>query len=428
MALKFYLDETSSAHIRGWAFHESGDPVLIEVEGPAGLIARTTPDLARPDVAAAFPHEKAALNSGFDLALNLDRSSRLTPVRLRMIAGSDHLELGPDYRPGDLFSLTFLGPAGANQFATGLGRVVTPLPKEIAAGIMNLWPELETADWASETIQDIAIDRIGSLLYAGGALEVPSLTRYARYLNDVWRHFQFVDRYFPALNQNVSCNAKDRLCKASTPGEMMNIANHLYVLRSYGVAGDFAEFGCFKGFSTSMLSYACNLLNIKFHVFDSFQGLPDSDSEYYRVGDFQGSLADVTKNVELYGSLESVSFHPGFFSEALKTFSQPLISIWMDVDLDSSARDVMSALGLVDGQGAVFSHECQPRHFDGGRIIPARGPEEVVGEIVDAFEAKARKITGRMVTGYTGAFWDSVESIPPLAQPALTKLIQLITR
>src|SRR3954465_4766363 len=35
-----------------------------------------------------------------------------------------------------------------------------------------------------------------------------------------------------------------------------------------------AEFGCYKGFSTSSLSLACALTNRRLIVFDSFEGLP----------------------------------------------------------------------------------------------------------------------------------------------------------
>ena len=116
----------------------------------------------------------------------------------------------------------------------------------------------------------------------------------------------------------------------------MTIAHHLFVLKSRGLTGAFAEFGCYQGYSTAMLSYACRLLAIPMHVFDLFAGLPGSDSTFYRSGEFAGSLADVTAHVDIYGAREMVTFHPGYFADTLSAFAMPdLIMLWMDVDLES---------------------------------------------------------------------------------------------
>ena len=41
----------------------------------------------------------------------------------------------------------------------------------------------------------------------------------------------------------------------------------------------------------------------------------------------------------------------------------------------------------LDTRGALFSHECQPETFDRGRPVVHRGPDNVLGPIVDAFAA-----------------------------------------
>ena len=67
--------------------------------------------------------------------------------------------------------------------------------------------------------------------------------------------FQFCGALFSCSEyQYPEAGRKDFLCKANSPIEMISIAHHLYVMKSYGITGDFAEFGCFKGFSSSMLS------------------------------------------------------------------------------------------------------------------------------------------------------------------------------
>jgi O-methyltransferase len=40
------------------------------------------------------------------------------------------------------------------------------------------------------------------------------------------------------------------------------------------VEEEFAEFGCFEGYSSAMLSYACRELELKMHILDSFEDLP----------------------------------------------------------------------------------------------------------------------------------------------------------
>jgi hypothetical protein len=97
-----------------------------------------------------------------------------------------------------------------------------------------------------------------------------------------------VQRYFPQANERRSSADKDYTCKPNSAEELFTSAHHLYVMKSYGAQGEFAEFGCFKGFSTSMLSHACRLLGVRMHVFDSFAGLPPFDSIYYKAATSRG--------------------------------------------------------------------------------------------------------------------------------------------
>jgi hypothetical protein len=181
------------------------------------------------------------------------------------------------------------------------------------------------------------------ILLAESRASDPRFVKYIRFMSSAWTHCLFVAKYFPEINERASDLDKDRLCKQNSPGEMMSIIHHLYVLKSYGVSGAFAEFGSFKGYSSSMLSWACATLGIEMHIFDSFEGLPTSDSTYYRAGDFAGSLEEVHRNVELFGAIRKVEFHKGYFSESLRNCTlPPLISAWMDVDLQSSSQDVMT--------------------------------------------------------------------------------------
>ena len=155
------------------------------------------------------------------------------------------------------------------------------------------------------------IERVSALLGVYELRGTHGISDYIRYLTSCWSHFNFVAGSFPAANRNSAPGNKDFFCKANSPIEMVAIAHHLYVLKSYGVEGAFAEFGCFKGFSSSMLSLACSLLGIKMHVYNSFEGLPSSASSYYEKGEFSGSLEEVQRNIEQFGEIEPVVFHKG---------------------------------------------------------------------------------------------------------------------
>lgn len=236
---------------------------------------------------------------------------------------------------------------------------------------------------------------------------------YARYLRAVWSHSLFVRDYFLARNA-TSVSDKDIWTTPNSPEEMIAIANHLYRIKSEGISGEFAEFGCFKGYSTCMLSYACELLDLRMHVFDSFAGLPPSESALYIPGEFKGSLDEVQANVRAFGAPDVVTYHKGFFSDTLPTFDcPPLISLWMDVDLESSARDVMTVFPKVDARGAVFSHECDAPCFIGG-VHQEPDPGRVIPPIMKAYATAGAKIEGRYIAGATGAFWrhDGIAVMP----------------
>jgi hypothetical protein len=136
-----------------------------------------------------------------------------------------------------------------------------------------------------------------------------------------------------------------------------NLLTHIYLAQrifsfSPEVPGLIAEFGSFKGASTANLSLACQLVNRKLLVCDSFEGLPDDNMQlhvgmhsetygYYKKGMFYGSLENVKENVEKFGDIQSCSFLKGFYSESLVNLKDPIMLAFMDVDLISSTRDCL---------------------------------------------------------------------------------------
>jgi hypothetical protein len=151
------------------------------------------------------------------------------------------------------------------------------------------------------------------------------------------------------------------------------------------------------------------------HVFDSFEGLPASGSSYYTAGDFAGALEEVKNNVAAFGDREIVTFHKGFFAKVLPTLSLgPVSCVWMDVDLESSARDVMQILPQLDRRGCLFSHECWPEHFSESReVIAQQSHESVLPPVKQAFVNDGREPKGKFLAGRLGVVWDHSRSVPP---------------
>jgi hypothetical protein len=230
----------------------------------------------------------------------------------------------------------------------------------------------------------------------------------------------FVGEHFPLLNQDRDLTAKDRFAAGSTAEEMLCIAHHLYVLRSHGLDGALVECGCFKGFSTCCLSHACAALGIRLEAFDSFSGLPPSPDHYYEEGDFRGTLDEVRDNLRTLGRLEQVTFHPGFFADTVPAYEQPLLALWMDVDLMSSAADALVLLPRLPVSSALFTHECVPDSVVDGLLVLES--TEVMPPIFEAFVRDGRDPCGRFLGGSLGVVYDRTRGIPVLAREHVARI------
>jgi O-methyltransferase len=428
--MKFNVERLDWTQASGWAFSPDSK-LMIEAWHNETSLGKIVTHLARHDVAADFPGQLARIECGFVLPLNF-------PVgveEIEVLITATHVD-DNEQAVGKKAEIARRLVVSVNR----LSKIITssaqetstfdsPFPAKIAAMLRGLLPGFGSVG-NDEQLQAIAIEK---LIELAGMIEMIStgtdaLLDYFRYLRNIKNHFTFVAKYFPAVNQDVSPSDKDRGAKPNSAKEMLNLAHHLYVLKSYGVVGDFAEFGCFKGFSASMLSYACSLIGVKLHVFDSFEGLPKSNSTYYKAGEFKGSLNEVEANLHRFGQLSSVEFHKGFFAESLPAMPRiRLMSLWLDVDLVASARDVMLAFDKVDRRGAIFSHECGSERFSGTTVIP--GPDvsdNVVPAIINMYQSRGVEPAGRHLTLKTGAFWRKGEGLPVLCDKHLSRLLTSI--
>jgi O-methyltransferase len=406
------VEIVSADCVYGWAAAQPGiREIRVYVAGQQIGVAHL--GLPRPDVAAGRPDLPSDLagRSGYFFKMPAGSTAWSQPevqVVLMQDDGATH-EL---YRGCIIVS--------ADDVPTTVSR--SPFPREVCALLAAVNPQFASSEW-TDALSRAAVEEISRLI-TSGSKEILGLHPWLRYLKSVWASFEYVQCHFPRFGE-ADPFRKDAVWTTNSHVELFAIAHHLYVLRSYGLSGSFLEFGCFQGFSTSMLSVACRELNITMEVFDSFQGLPSSSSAYYREGEFAGSLDDVRRHVSQFGNLEGIEFHPGFFAQTVHQITSPPLCVWMDVDLGTSSRDVMQILRLLPAASCVFSHECVEENFGPEGIRYRSGADDVVEPIVEAFRRERRIPVGRFIAGNTGAFWDRDHGLPVLPIESLLRVKNL---
>jgi hypothetical protein len=311
-----------------------------------------------------------------------------------------------------------------NEFRAGIDVPArSGFPYEITKLLSKFRPGIYEREsiWTDEQVAR-AVDDL-TLLWHRGARS-PSLNKYVLFLKTMHHRFHWIYRMFPKYNSSTDFGAKDWLSVGTSPDELLPIAHQLYVLRSNGLLGYFLEFGCFKGYSSCCLSFCCHQLGLPMEIFDSFAGLPPSEGTEYSVGDFCGTLAEVSGHIQEFGEPRIVNFNQGFFSESLPHFDKnPILCVWMDVDLASSARDVAQILDRLPRTSVVFTHEFPPDGVQAGRVIPERSL--VFPPLLERFESLGRSPVGRHLYGWLGAIWDAAQGIPVIPHEDLMNLVSL---
>ncbi len=421
--MHYYLDQITTDGVEGWAWCEEGIKT-ISIYRDGRLVGHAIPGTSRrEDVRAALKGRPADDRLGFCFLFPpplADGESDIRPaprsfnvtVRFESQTGAS-----VDSEP---FSVPTASSGTAKDTAESGSAKPLPFPREVGRLLSTEYPsaDLDVLDEAS--LED-AVRRV-LYLAAHGPIAWRELRSYLLFLKTMAARFQMLGDVFPRWNLRSAPDKKDFGTMATPPDEMLALANHLYVLKSYGVRGDLCEFGTFKGGSTAMLSFACRLLGINMQAFDSFEGLPESASSYYQPRDFMGGIEEVAANVNAFGCADVVQFHKGYFHDSLSRISVNPMLIWMDVDLDTSATDVMTVLQRLPKESAVFSHECPQECFRHGQIAQEPGPHNVLPAILEAFRKGGRNPAGIHISGWTGAIWDAQVGVPVL--PA--RLVRLL--
>jgi O-methyltransferase len=152
---------------------------------------------------------------------------------------------------------------------------------------------------------------------------------------------------FLQVSKNVPC--------PHNPSHILAFVTELYRLAPE-VKGSIVEAGAFRGGSTAKISIVAKSLGRPFHIFDSFEGLPPNEEahdssilghsikDWFREGEFCGSLEEVRDNVREYGEIEPCQFLPGWFEDTMPGFDDPIAAAYIDVDLASSTRTCLKYL------------------------------------------------------------------------------------
>jgi hypothetical protein len=415
--IRYFIDQCGADGIRGWAIHDSGiRQIRAFADGKVvGQLAGCS--IGRPDVHSAYPDTKDSLRSGF--AIPLSGTEGFADLTIEIAANDGTLE-------NKAIAKIYWGREGIedNAFRQGTDQPIrSGFPFGVSRFLARFRPEVYPMDrtWSDELMR-LATEDLTQ--FWNNRARIAPLNRYILFLTTMYQRMRKISRHFPSINSLAAPSAKDSVGVASSAEEMMAIANYLYVLKSNGLTGHFLEFGCFKGFSSSCLSNCCHELGIAMEIFDSFAGLPASNSAYYNEGEFCGTIAEVTSNVAEFGQPDAVTYHEGFFADTVPRFEKsPVLCVWMDVDLHSSAQDVAQILDRLPRASALFTHESVPEVFASEEVDPK--VSEVFPPIMEKFASLGRKVTGRHVDGCLGAIWEREYGIPVLPADSLLALARL---
>jgi hypothetical protein len=417
--IRYFIDQYATDGIWGWAIHDSGIRHIRAFANGRVVGQSAGCSMDRPDVHSAYPDIKDSLRSGFAIPLSGTNAGGFADLSIEIAANDGTLE-------NKAIAKVYTGREGIepNAFRGGTDHPVrSGFPFGVSKVLAHCWPDVYPVDrtWSDKLMRRATEDL--TQLWNSHARIAP-LNRYILFLKQMYQRMRQISRRFPAVNPLVAPGAKDSICVASSAEEMLSIANHLYVLKSNGLTGHFLEFGCFKGFSSSCLSTCCHELGIPMHIFDSFAGLPASNSDYYNAGEFCGTISEVSSNISEFGQPEVVTYHEGFFADTVPRFEKlPVLCVWMDVDLYSSAHDITPVLDRLPLASSLFTHESVPAVFASGEINPHAS--EVFPPLMEKFASLRRRVTGRHVDGYLGALWDRDHGIPVLPADSLLALAKL---
>jgi O-methyltransferase len=129
------------------------------------------------------------------------------------------------------------------------------------------------------------------------------------------------------------------------------------VVNTTKIPGDITEIGVYRGGSSKLICEAKG--NRYFHLFDTFEGLPNTsskDTQLFRKNQYQGSLECVQKLLQGFPNLY---FYKGLFPATAISITQKMFSfVHMDVDLYESTKSCLDFFyPRMSRGGVIISHD-----------------------------------------------------------------------
>jgi O-methyltransferase len=208
----------------------------------------------------------------------------------------------------------------------------------------------------------------------------------------------------PEFRERISADEQVRY--GSESRSCQEVADSLLFAVQYAVGasveGDIAEFGCMTGRTATVIAAAMASFHSKktLHLFDSFEGLPETDDEsdqksfhvregVWGPGTCKGiSPAVLTKRCQKYLAADRIDVCKGWFSQTISRFEgRKLAMIHVDCDLYQSTMDVLDFLfgrGIVS-EGAVILFD----DWNCNRASPEFGERKAWAEIVKKYQVTA---------------------------------------
>lgn len=133
---------------------------------------------------------------------------------------------------------------------------------------------------------------------------------------------------------------------------------YMSVRNTAKVDGDIAEVGCFQGGSSKIICEAKQ--NKAFHIFDTFEGLPELSSidnpDQFQPGQYAASIESVKKYLEKYNN---VFYYKGFFPQTADPVKNKKFSfVHFDVDLYETTLECINFFyPRLNKGGIMISHD-----------------------------------------------------------------------
>lgn len=164
------------------------------------------------------------------------------------------------------------------------------------------------------------------------------------FLSNPIPHISFKKRFYLVKQLYIISNS---IPCPHTQSEILSFIGSVFSLPPE-MEGCIVEAGAYKGGSTAKFSIAAGMAQRKLVVFDSFEGLPEhheqhrenifGEQSFFPPGSYYGTLEEVERNIQKFGVTDVCHLVKGWFKDTLPKFSEPIVAIYLDVDLAYSTR------------------------------------------------------------------------------------------